>query len=106
MGWNTTVLVLNDALHEIENDPSFGKRLGFAIQQNHMRPGRIDVPVGCHANPVTVLEQHHADQVAMLAVGGNDGRVLGHGFWQDSNEQLLKRVADELGYRLVKKPKR
>ena len=65
MGFNTTVLVLNDALTEIENDPEFGKKLVAGIRKlgstGGIHPGPVNVPVGNHANPVTVIETHHAD---------------------------------------------
>jgi hypothetical protein len=80
MGYNTTILVLNDALTHIENDPDFGKKLCKAIRElgvmGGMRRGPINVPVGGHANPVTVIETHHADQTALIAVGGNNATVF------------------------------
>jgi hypothetical protein len=77
MGHNTTILVLNDALDVIEKDPEFGKKLCDAIRKvGNGRRGPINVPVGNHANPVTVIETHHADQTALIAVGGNNATVF------------------------------
>jgi hypothetical protein len=80
MGYNTTILVLNDALDTIEGDPDFGKKLCDAIRSMGVMGGRrrgpVNVPVGNHANPVTVIETHHADQTALIAVGGNCATVF------------------------------
>ena len=77
MGYNTTILVLNDALDVIEKDPEFGKKLCDVIRKvGNGRNGPINVPVGNHANPVTVIETHHADQTALIAVGGNNATVF------------------------------
>lgn len=85
MGYNTSVLILNDALNHIENDPLFGKKLADAIRFVSVdKPQKIDLKhetdkgifVFCDA--VTVIETHHADTNVVIAVGNNQGRVLGY----------------------------
>jgi hypothetical protein len=109
MGYNTTLIVLNDALHEIEEDPEFGKKVAQATRKASMlREGDrgIDIRSGCHVNAATVVETHHADQVKLIAVGGNCGQDLGyHGGYRSDKEDLLRSLADDLGYRIVKKSK-
>jgi hypothetical protein len=47
MGYNTTVLVLNDALDEIENDAEFGGWLAVAVRTlNISLFERVDVSSG------------------------------------------------------------
>lgn len=79
MGYNTTVVVMNDALGEIAEDTEFGKRLAAAIQQVQ-RGKPVDVPAygkrGIHCNAAIVIETHHADHEVVVAVGGNDGRIV------------------------------
>ncbi len=75
MGFNTTVVVLNDALGDIEKDPNFGKKLVRAIMEVQ-RGKPVDVSAGCHANAALVVETHHADHDVIVAVGGNYGRVM------------------------------
>lgn len=109
MGFNTTVVVLNDGLAEIESDPDFGKRLADAIRSIHMMPGRVDVRAGCHVNAASVIETHHADETTLVAVGGNFASVLGsvYGAGRHHEEadriRLLKMLAEELGYKVEKK---
>lgn len=79
MGYNTTVVVLNDALSEIEQDPDFGKKLVRAIMQAG-RGKPVDVSARgthcIHANAATVIESHHADYDVLVKVGGNTGIVV------------------------------
>lgn len=74
MGFNTTVVILNDALHEIEADPEFGKKLGAAIRE--LSPTPIWVAAGHHGNAAVVVESHHADHLVVVEVGLNMGKVI------------------------------
>lgn len=106
MGYQTTIIILNDAEHEIERDENFQKNLHQAIIQFPLgRRSRIDVPIGYHANACQVIAQEHADVMELIAVGGNSGRVIGRGSCYNSNHTLLRRLAAEHGYRLVRIPK-
>ena len=106
MGYNTTVVVLNDALGNIERDPDFGKNLARAVGQL-WSPGHkpIDVSSLGHCNAATVLESHHADRYVATAIGGNMGVVLGDcGSWKvDDEVEMLRRLADKYGYNLSAK---
>jgi hypothetical protein len=118
MGFNTTVVVMNDALSDIANDPDFGKNLADAVSRSCLGD-QVDVPAysyrrngydkgwtGVYCNAATVIETHHADQTTLVAVGGNCGTNLGT-FWPYGEgtleERMLRELADKLGYRLVKK---
>ncbi len=80
MGWNTTVVLLNDALHEIAEDPEFGKRLADAVSLLAVNKGPVDVSAhgrrSIHCNAATVIETHHADITVHVAVGQNYGQVV------------------------------
>ena len=111
MGYNTTVVVLNDALHFIEEDPDFGKNLVRAISQVGGRGGQVDVAARCsngsvHCNAASVVETHHADSTIIVAVGGNLGLELGRawGHKWDDKVAILKSLASNMGFWLRKKP--
>ena len=111
MGWNTTVVVINDALDQIEKDPEFGRKLSGAIRKRMSWDGMIDVSAGNHCNAASVVETHHADQTAIVTVGGNTGirQALRFGWdhhTREGQEQLLRHWANELGFRLVRKQTR
>jgi hypothetical protein len=58
MGYNTTILVLNDALDVLEDNPKeFVEGMVSAIQEGRTR----SIPVGNHCNPVQVMHTAHAD---------------------------------------------
>ena len=119
MGWNTTILILNDAADQIDGDVSFPGKLRQAInlvghrrEMGLRRDGQVDVPVGNHGNACTVIEKHHADQTVLVAVGGNHATVVHRTFAHNDHhtaegqERLLRDFADAMGFRLVRKPKK
>lgn len=75
MGYNTTVVILNDALGQIAKDPKFGEKLARAIMEVR-RDKPVDVSAGNHCNAALVVETHHADETVFVAVGRNYGEAL------------------------------
>ena len=79
MGYNTTVVIMNDALGDIKEDKDFGKRLYDAVLMVQ-RGMPVDVAAhgkhGIHINAATVIETHHADMDVLVSVGGNAGKVV------------------------------
>jgi hypothetical protein len=77
MGYNTTVLVLNDALGLIRDDPEFGRKLYEAILGDRF-PADVSARNGrqVHTNAATVIETHHADYEVLVKIGGNMGVVV------------------------------
>lgn len=112
MGFNTTVLVLNDGLDQIAKDKAFGERLANAISSRFIKGGPVTVSVGCHANPVTVLESHHADQMKPILVGGNYGHIIEDTYLNYSIQDvaleigLMQALAKKYGYTLSKRSKK
>ena len=116
MGWNTTIMILNDAADLITTDADFPEKLrqailavGSGIHDNSR--GQIDVSIWNHCNACTVIEKHHADQTNLIAVGGNCATVVHRAFGSthhtpESQERLLRDWADAMGFRLARKPKK
>lgn len=106
MGYNTTVVVMNDALNEIKNDPKFGEKLSQAVMKV-VFGSPVDVAALNYMNAATVIESHHADGTAIVAVGGNYGVVLGYVGGDPNTEEgklhILKELARRMGYNLTKK---
>lgn len=119
MGYNTTVLILNDALSWIEDDPGFAKRLCASIKQfngSSRAPASVTVSArskagGVHCTAATVIETHHAGIKAVISVGENCGIVLGsvmgprNDGTQDSRLAILKDLLEKCGYYIAKIPK-
>lgn len=114
MGYNTSILILNDSLDAIKKDEQFGKRLADGILESYGRPsGKIDVRAGMHMSAVSIIAQHHADVKSLIMVGGNYGREIERFHYEfpiyDSDRgklAILRKFAWQLGYRVVKKPER
>lgn len=105
MGYNTTLIVLNDALDQIRKDKEFGFNVAQAISKLSVVPKghTVDIMSGNHGNAASVIESHHADMVKLISVGGNNAHDLGYvGFWQSKPEDILREYAKSLGYRIVK----
>ena len=109
MGFNTTVVVMNDYLGDIGKDRDFGPRLADAIMGmgiNQTEPGGLHVPGGAK-----VIETHHNDTDVIVAVGGNLGHVLGHsngfsGYTEEGRLGMIRDLASQMGYEVVPKKKR
>jgi hypothetical protein len=109
MGWNTTVILMNDALDDIRQDPDFGKKLVSAASAA-IDGKRHDVSALGHVNAATVIETHHADHIVPVLIGGNTGQVVKGTYigWADDEKEitLLRQLAEKHGMRLSKKPAR
>ncbi len=107
MGYNTSMIILNDALYAIEKDKDFGKKVANATNILP-RKGGVDIPSGGNVNAATVIETHHADFTTLLAFGGNCVTQLGevcafrHNT-EDVQVMILEMLADKLGYKVIKK---
>lgn len=105
MGLNTAALILNDALHAIESDAEIGDKIGTAVAMaSHRKGGGANARGhGVYLDAIQVLPPQHADYVQIVAVGGNCIRSLGYsGRWEP--EDLLRDLAQQLGYSLRKLP--
>lgn len=107
MGYNTSLVVLNDALSHIENDNSFGTNIARAVRMLHMqRP--VDIASGNFMNAAWAIETHHSSHIVPVLVGANlgvpvEGMHLGGMHVPALEEQLLRRLAEKYHYRLVRK---
>ena len=104
MGFNSTILILNDRLHEIENDPEFGAKLAIGINEFGYASERQKSYI---TGQTKVLSCQHADNMAVIAVGGNCGTKLDTVFGlthhkEDDKLEIVKQMAENLGYRLEK----
>jgi len=104
MGFNTAILIINDGLGDIERNP---QQFVNGITEHLHRGGSF--AVGSHCNPVEVVPSEHADFTQLISVGGNMAvkvlstyGALDH-HTEDGQVKLLKKWADKLGYRIVRK---
>jgi hypothetical protein len=115
MGMNTAFMVLNDRVHDIARDKNVGKLISDMVAESyssfpdHVRCGIPimvgDQMVGIHSGTgISCLSSVHADYTQVVAVGGNTMRRIGTGGgFRSTDEELLRTLASDLGYRLVKK---
>lgn len=110
MGFNTTVVFLNDGLHHIEDDEDFGKKLVDAIR-NFRKGDRFNNVIFADkgGNVAEVIAVEHADHSIMVLVGGNSGTVVdpyacGFNHHEEKAQIVaLQSLADKLGFKLTKK---
>lgn len=108
MGYNTAAFFLNDAIDALVSDPDAGKKIYEAIMNGYRHDSVTDFNIGSNYNAGSVVQSKHANDVQIVAVGGNRMRLLGTAWngWRqmDDTVALLRELADREGYRLVKKP--
>jgi hypothetical protein len=110
MGFNSALIILNDGLSDIKEDKEFGKKVHDSILRLGIHGiDYVDIGSGSHCNCASVIACNHADEVSVIAVGGNYGSVIGKvwngnkGHHKDEDKiRILKTLADDLGYRLEK----
>lgn len=112
MGFNTGILLLNDALYAAEQDKdAFATNLLRAVGEHMSNRGEpLDFAIGNNVNGGTVFHQSHADFVGIYAIGGNYVTPLltRYNYVHHTYEAklaIVREMADELGCRLVAKPK-
>ena len=113
MGFNTAVLILNDAIDGVEKDPaSFAKNMMHAWHLFQRTGNPTDFAIGNHVNGGTIFHNAHADVTGVYAIGGNHTSKL-HTAWNggkhhsdEEKVKLLKELANELGYTITKKRKK
>lgn len=115
MGYNTAIVVMNDALSVIKNDPKFGESLYNAVSQAH-RGESIDVPAhtyrdgevrGVYCNAATVVSVAHADEPQVMVIKYNSGYVAKYKeTLPDHVIEDMKWVLKQHGYRVSKEPKK
>jgi len=110
MGFRTVVVLYNDQCSEWEKDPNLGRKISTGMNYA-MNPDNGGNFSGADLNYGMVVECAHADTQRLLALDGYRAHWLpGASHWRrnDTTEamklRLLKEAADELGYKLVKKP--
>lgn len=109
MGYNSLLFIPNDQVDEAHRDPErFADLLLGAINLSCVTPG--PQPLGGRFSDFTIPYCGHADEVAMVAVGGNYAEKLGqwhkghaHNHHTDEGKlELLKLLAKQLGYSVRK----
>jgi hypothetical protein len=98
MGMNTAMVVLNDYVSDFPKDPGFGGRVREAIL---MAGSRHE---SCNRG-FTVLPSVHADYTQVVLIGQNSIEQWAVSGSTDK-ETILRNLADDLGFRLVRKAER
>ena len=104
MGYNTAVVVMNDAIDQLNDEKKgaeFAKNLYTAcLTVNTGGSRRVDVRLGNYMNGATALSCRHADEIVLLAIGGNTGTELGS--IHDSMFPHTKEAAHEAAARILR----
>lgn len=109
MGNTTTILVSNDQLGAIRNNPNFGQELVDAIGMYQTSlADRNQAPTG-----TKIIGMDHNDAVSLFLVNGGIGRLVA--IYGDRDARIvseedqiiaLKRLVANLGFKLIKAPKK
>lgn len=110
MGYNSTILIMNDAMVQIEKDPkSFWENAFEALMDRRIHNQPVDFSIGNHSNGGLAISNTHADCVQVIAVGGNYASIIGSTFWgnqghheEEQQIKLLNDILNRKGYKVVK----
>lgn len=108
MGYNTVVTIINDNFSAIESNPE-----GFveAIREGMNNKDSSELLVRFKDSNLgrtvgKVMQAAHADETQVVVVGRNTAnRVLSEYYLGMEPEQILRRLADKLGFTVPKKQK-
>lgn len=106
MGLNTTIVLMNDCLDNIKNDSDIGYKIWYAVSKHHSKIIEIDSGGACGA--LKIISSNHNSSFVPVLVGGNTGMVVDINISLTSENyklDLLKSLADKLGYKISKKKK-
>lgn len=106
MGYNTTILLMNDGLDQLESDPDAGKKIQHAVlRQFHEWSNINSFGIGNHVNMGQVISCQHADTQQVCMVSRNLGKdIANHPTPDRSDLEWLAQFLKSHGYR-VSRPK-
>lgn len=108
MGFNTVIVVMNDALHFIEEDASWGKSLVGAIKRFCLRKRCEGSPYvsantasgrGVFVNSAEVISQAHADGYQFVVAHGNTGWEITCDPDDGVPEEIIRIISERLKMR-------
>lgn len=107
MGYNTSILLLNDAKDLFQDNPEKFTQNVLKMMDitGEVEPGK-SLPLGHYCNPMSLITRSHADTSHLVLIGQNSSESLlqtqvWHGEDQ-KNLDILKKAALKFGCRLVK----
>lgn len=108
MGFNTTIVLMNDCLSDIKKDSELGSKIHRAVLDSYSEAKPVDVAAMGSVNAMTVIESHHSSGMIPILIGGNCGIPMNDIYipcpFDDKSELfLLKQLADKLGYKITKR---
>lgn len=77
MGYMTPILILNDALENVKENPT--QVVDNILKGMEMYDHSKEFSIGNHTNPMQVLRPHHANIPKMILSHGNQFMELGRG---------------------------
>ncbi len=108
MGFNTSILISNDARLFIKDNPfEFTKCVLRMMDITGDVQLGDSLPIGGQSNVVSLITRAHADTTNLVLIGQNSSETLYQtGIWhgeEQKNIDILKKAAFNLGYNLVKR---
>jgi hypothetical protein len=97
MGHNTTIMIMNDAMHEIDKDPAgWWRKTKNAMAECYCSANPVEYGHGSHVNGFSVVSNKHADFTSVVVVGRNSAEVVGTSLYSAGNDEGLVNVLNDI----------
>jgi hypothetical protein len=110
MGFNTGLVICNDAFSEIDSDPAKWWTATKTAISRAEAGAPVEYGFGSYANGFWAASNQNANVITLLAIGGNYPSVVFQEQWgnrghhsHEDQVDLIRRAAGQLGYTLIKK---
>ena len=107
MGYNSAIMICNDAMDQIDKDPvGWWQEAKRAIVSLRQKDNDGTFGFG-NSNGFQAICCQHTDVTTIVAIGGNDATILSQTYGGEgmAEQELLTKLAEKHGYKLVKNTK-
>ena len=106
MGFNSLLFINNDCMGSIDDDPKGWWKVARAALAKVISFEAVEFSFKGFVNYNKAVWCQHSNVRGLVVVGGNTAKVIATGYKDMDELELLKKAADDMGYKIIKKSRR